>query len=677
MKKNIFAIALLVAVSLPSVMNSQTTRKSEVESKFLGRGVPRPVEGHGFVRCLSTEYENYLQAKDPKRLNEEQFEAWLAPLIKKQLENKSQVGNVITIPVVVHVIHNGQNVGVAPNITDAQVQSQLTVMTQDYRRLAGTPGFNTNPVGADVEIEFVLAKVDPNGNPTNGIDRVNLCQGGWSTDDINAIVKPQTIWDPNQYMNMWSVKFSDPTLLGYAQFPSNSTLGGLAANGGSASTDGVVCNFSTFGSTDYNDGTFLMVAPYDKGRTMTHEVGHFLGLRHIWGDNTSCVVNTLDTQKDFCPDTPAASAPNFGCPVVDSCPIDPGNDMVQNYMDYTDDTCMNIFTINQKTRIRTVMDNSPRRSTLKTSTKNIAIPLFPNDAELKVEGMCADAMKCGGNQLKFAMINRGTNPLTSATISYSVNGGAAQSYNWTGNLAQDKWNYFSVPISSTVTSGPVSAMIVSANGGVDQRATNDSATGYYNQIVTNPDYFNTTTVAFKLQRDQYGSDTTWTLTNSAGQVVKAGGPYNDTANPGLISQTWTLPQDCYNFQLYDAYGDGMSSTAGTYVELKTSAGATMFYATGDSFTTETGKMFTTQFLATGESSFANEVQIYPNPAVDILNITKVTARASFEIHNTVGQLVSKGNVNDNKVHISNLEKGVYFITVKEGQINKTVKFIKK
>ena len=126
----------------------------------------------------------------------EQFEAWMANRIQQQ-QSMSQTGGIIYIPVVVHVIHNGDAYGVNENITDEQVQSQITVMTQDYRKMLGTPGYNTNAVGADVQVEFVLAKVDPNGNLTNGIDRVNLCQASWSDTDIDGIVKPTTIWGSN------------------------------------------------------------------------------------------------------------------------------------------------------------------------------------------------------------------------------------------------------------------------------------------------------------------------------------------------------------------------------------------------------------------------------------------------------------------------------------------------
>ena len=150
------------------------------------------------LRYYIRKYEEYLQSIDSKRMSKDQFEAWLAPLVEEQKQLQqvaSQSGGIIYIPVVVHVIHNGDAYGTNENITDEQVQSQITVMTQDFRRMSGTPGFNTNPVGADTQIEFVLAKVDPNGNPTNGINRVNLCQAAWSTTDIDATVKPQTIWD--------------------------------------------------------------------------------------------------------------------------------------------------------------------------------------------------------------------------------------------------------------------------------------------------------------------------------------------------------------------------------------------------------------------------------------------------------------------------------------------------
>ncbi|SMP26593.1 M43 family zinc metalloprotease [Chryseobacterium profundimaris] len=629
---------------------------------------------NGFIRCASTEYEQMLQKNDPERMTDTQFEAWLAPLIENAKNNKSQNGGVITIPVVVHVIHSGQALGVAPNITDNQVKSQIIVMNNDFRRLAGTPGFNTDPVGADTMIQFALAKVDPNGNPTNGIDRVNLCEVSWSTTDINAFVKPMTIWDPTKYMNMWSVNFTNTTLLGYAQFPSASGLGGLNAVGGYADTDGVVANYSTFGSSDYEDGTFMLAAPYDKGRTMTHEVGHFLGLRHIWGDNTSCVVNATDSNKDYCPDTPAANAPNYNCITANSCPAAPGNDMIENYMDYTPDMCMNIFTTNQKDRITAVMNNSPRRMDLKTSLADVAIPLFANDAELKAEKNCSQNACVAGSPVtvQFLLYNRGTNPLTSASISYTVNGGAVQTMNWTGNLAQDA--YEMINIASGVSSGSVSARVVNANGVTDQRISNNAAVvAVGNSIpVSNANF------TFELQLDAYGSEVSWDLKNSSGAILYSGSNYPDSTAPALITQSWNLPiNDCYTFAINDTYGDGIYLEGG-YYKIKNSAGALV--VSGQNYTFSQQKLFNvvqTSFLGVSETQQKDKFDIYPNPANDVLHITKVSDKAKFEIYNMVGQLVKVGNIENNQVKISELAKGAYIIKINDDIVYENMRFIKK
>ncbi|GAA5100416.1 hypothetical protein GCM10023210_38930 [Chryseobacterium ginsengisoli] len=622
---------------------------------------------NGVIRCASTEYEAMLQKNNPKRMTDAQFEAWLAPLIADAKNNKSQNGGIITIPVVVHVIHSGQALGSAPNITDNQVKSQITVMNNDYRKMASTPGFNSNPVGADTMIQFALAKVDPNGNPTDGIDRVNLCQTSWATTAIDDYVKPLTIWDPTKYMNMWSVNFADSSLLGYAQFPSSSGLPGLDANGGYANTDGVVANYSTFGSSDYGTGFFLN-APYDKGRTMTHEVGHFLGLRHIWGDATC--------GTDYCADTPTAHEDNYTCDTsIPSCDDPSVFEMVQNYMDYTNDTCMNIFTINQKDRITAVMNNSPRRMELKTSTAEQAIPLFANDAELKGERSCSQT-SCGtvsNVTVQYMLYNRGTSTLTSAVISYSTNGGATQTMNWTGSLAQDKYAMISIPTGAS--QGSITAQVTSVNGGADQRAGNNAST----VIIGNSVPVASTNFTFQLQLDPYGSEVSWNLKNSAGSTLYSGGGYPNatTTWPALISQSWTLPvNDCYTFTINDTYGDGIYVEGGSY-RILNSTGTVVI--SGNDYTTTQQRVFKvipSLVLATNEVK-KDTFAVYPNPASDILNITKVSSKAKFEIYNAVGQLVKAGNIDNNQVRVAELVKGTYIITIKDGNISENIKFIKK
>lgn len=671
---------------------SSHAQETKNKAKHFGKEISNTkISPDGYVRCLTDEYEQYLQEKNPKRLTNQEFEAWINPLIQKQKNEQSthsQSGGIIYIPVVVHVIHNGDAYGVNENITDEQVQSQITVMTQDFRRMAGTPGFNSNPVGADTTIEFVLAKVDPNGNPTNGINRVNLCEASWSTDDINNIVKPSTIWNPTQYMNMWSVNFSDNTLLGYAQFPSNSTLGGLNANEGDADTDGVVAGYQFFGSrTIYPAGNYGSGTTYDKGRTMTHEVGHYLGLRHIWGDG-GCTVD------DFCNDTPLAAAANYGCPTgTDSC-TEPGIDMIQNYMDYTDDSCMNIFTNDQKTRITTVMNNSPRRLELKTSTKDLPIALFANDAEVKIENSCnIPPSTCASPNPTSAaksvlLYNRGTSNLTSATISYNMNGGANYNQNWTGNLAPNK--YAVITLTNTTTSGTLNVSIASTNGVTDQRTTNNTDSKTFGQPLG---YANSTTFTFNLVGDSYSSETTWSLKNQAGTTLYSGGPYGDIATGTQVLENntvWNLPANgCYYLTVNDSWGDGLfdgvsqgyyTVTAGT----TTVVNVPDFVESGNPDNTLVSRVsyFTNNgTLSTDNFSLLEDINLYPNPTKDILNISIPSGLGSlktYEIYNNLGQTIktNKPTNNDFAISTSEFSNGVYFIKLNFENTSKTLRFVK-
>jgi hypothetical protein len=346
---------------------------------------------NGKIRCLTTEYEQFLKLNNPSRQTNESFENWIAPKINNARFNKSaNTTTLITIPVVVHVISNGDAIGSGENISDAQILSQITVLNQDFRKLLGSPGYNTNAVGADLQIEFCMAQRKPDGTATNGIDRVTKTAANYATMANTETMKSTTIWDPTQYFNIWTVFFTNTTsaemygTLGYAQFPqipaagtTGFTIGGTSASAGyfeqnstTANTDGLVVDYRNFGTSSVV--TSLSVnAPYDKGRTATHEIGHCLGLFHIWGDS--------NCGTDYCSDTPTAHSSNFGCPTVTNC-TSTGNEMVQNYMDYTDDTCMNIFTTNQKERVTQVMDFCPRRASLKTSLACQA-PLANNEVE--------------------------------------------------------------------------------------------------------------------------------------------------------------------------------------------------------------------------------------------------------------------------------------------------------
>jgi hypothetical protein len=242
------------------------------------------------------------------------------------------------IPVVVHVIHRGGQ----ENISDQQIKSQIDVLNRDFRKknpdVASVPA-PFKPLAADPMVEFVLASRDPNGKNTNGTTRTQTTVASFGIDNAMKFTAHggRDAWDTTRYLNIWvcpEIVDGPRQLLGYAQFP-----GGLPA------TDGVAIIHNAFGTT----GTAS--APFDRGRTTTHEVGHWLDLFHIWGDSPDCVSD------DNVADTPRQERENFGKPTFPhvSCNNGPNGDMFMNYMDYVDDAAMFMFTAGQVMRIQATL----------------------------------------------------------------------------------------------------------------------------------------------------------------------------------------------------------------------------------------------------------------------------------------------------------------------------------
>lgn len=283
-------------------------------------------------------------ASNPQLQFQYQKAAKLAELAEAQMKQGKLRGfenDTIIIPVVVHVIYKTA----AQNVADARVYEQIDILNKDYARLNADTN-NTysglRPFAAGIKVKFCLATFDPDGNPTTGIIRKQTTVTSFTGDNKMKFASSggDDAWPADQYLNLWTVNFGATGLLGYAQFP-----------GGDASTDGVVISYSSFG--------YGTAAPYNKGRTTTHEVGHWLGLRHIWGDDTS-PVETCGAGFSGCggsdgvDDTPNQCSASRGVQSglrTDKCSPNAPGIMYMNYMDYSSDDGMNMFSQGQVNRM--------------------------------------------------------------------------------------------------------------------------------------------------------------------------------------------------------------------------------------------------------------------------------------------------------------------------------------
>lgn len=308
------------------------------------------------------------------RLPGPEWDAWFNGKVEEfktdVATNRAQAA-AYTIPIIVHVIHGGEAIGTYPNLSNAQLVSEIQILNDDYAGI----GVSTQnipavfqPALADCGIKFCLATKDPNGRILTepGVDRINYKTNNWQNpesvsndsfmDYVDNTIKIATIWDPTKYLNIWVTSAGSGGLLGYATFPAGTNLTGISATGNSAS-DGVWCNSKAYG----NVGTLM--PKYDLGRSATHEIGHWLGLRHIWGDG-SCAT-------DYCNDTPPAKTSNGGVPThphnyPGGCAGNTTGEMFMNFMDYSDDIAMSMFTNDQKARMQTTMLQGTYRKVLGT-----------------------------------------------------------------------------------------------------------------------------------------------------------------------------------------------------------------------------------------------------------------------------------------------------------------------
>ncbi len=393
-------------------------------------------------------------------------------------------------------------------------------------------------VAADSEFEFCMATVDPSGNPTNGITRTQTSTTSFSTNNnvkFNA-TGGHDAWPAGQYLNVWVCDLTGG-LLGYAQFP-----------GGNPATDGVVCDYLYFGTI----GT--ATPPFHLGRTATHEIGHWLNLRHIWGDG-GCSVD------DFVSDTPLAGAPNYtGAPCTfpgpNSCNTGSGDqpDMFQNYMDYSDDVCMNLYTLGQKARMRALFDSGGARQSILTSPGCGSEP--PPSCNDGIQNGQETGVDCGGPVCPpcptcFDGIQNGQETGVDCggpvcppcpTCFDGIQNGQETGVDCGGPVCPP------CPVEPTCDDGIQNGQETGVDcGGPDCPPCPCNGTG----------------LQLNIHFDLAPAQTSWAIVHSSGATVASGGPY--TSQPGGSTFTISglcLADGCYTFTIYDSGNNGLCCRLG-------------------------------------------------------------------------------------------------------------------
>ena len=370
------------------------------------------------------------------------------------------------IPVVVHVIHHGEALGQGANIPKEQILSQIKTLNEDFRALNATEinklSAQFKTLVADTEIEFVLAKQDPEGVETDGIVRVASTKVNWQQNE-DLRLKALSQWPPDKYLNLYSADIAYP-VLGWAQFPQSSQLEGVNIGDLSEASDGVVIDYRYLGQG-------YQAISSSRGRTATHEIGHYFGLRHIWGDG-NCSVD------DFVSDTPLVDKSHSGCPKQDgpkACDSNPA--MFQNFMDYTDDECMALFTTGQKQRMEVVLQNSPRRKNLPSSIGGQEPIIVTNDAGLRQLHL-TPGPQCNGTYTPTLQVrNYGSNQVTKVQISLSLDNQLLNTYTFATKLnylESQELELEGIPITQA-GQRTLSATITLTNDTQDGKSTNNSA----------------------------------------------------------------------------------------------------------------------------------------------------------------------------------------------------------
>lgn len=428
------------------------------------------------VRCGTTLYYNQLFQDNPS------FKARFAAaqqqlaLHSRQFKTSAKVQGldfVDTIPLVIHVL--GTQV-IQAQVTDAVIQSQIDVLNEDYQ------GKNADsvripaafkPLYGKSRLVFQLAKANQYGEPSSGITRT-ITNTSYSSNTVDkakfTVQGGADAWDPNQFLNIWVVNFGTSDILGVSIFPGDPRP---------LAYQGFVCDYRAFGR-----GASYLFPKYNKGRTTTHELGHFFNLYHIWGDDNGSCQSSDFPGTPMLDDTPNQADATYGNPynsnqliITDNCsPAAPGI-MYQNFMDYSDDSSLLMFTSGQQIRMEDALSQSPDRFPLLNSTTYITPRVFVRDARItKFVTPAPASTQCAALTPTILVRNSGTQPLTNVQITSILDGGQPVVFNWSGNIAAYSDATVQLPgINVAAGSHTLKVYTNLPNGLADERTDNDTA----------------------------------------------------------------------------------------------------------------------------------------------------------------------------------------------------------
>ena len=475
--------------------------------------------------------------------------------LRDMASNSYRTTTEYTLPVVVHILHHGEAVGVENNLSDAQIQGAIEALNADFMGEYG---------GVDIDIEFELAVRDPEGNPTTGIVRVDAAsaipeyaEDGLVTDDnlhpsSENNLKALSYWPQEDYINLWIVSSLNGGMspLGFAYLPPVSGF-----------YDGVVLHRRVFGIGEEYD----LLNNYDLNKSLTHELGHYLGLYHTFRLTNDCdPESNCSAQGDQVCDTPPTTG-SAGCSAM-NCP----GTLVENYMDYAYDQCVSSFTEGQRTRMRNTLLG--HRESLVDSQG--LIPVVEMDAGVaSIQGLAP--IGCNAtHDLDVSLQNFGTETLTEAAIHFSLDEGTALTVLWEGDLEAGASAL--VPIPALAAAEGYHSLKVWTSMDADQYAPNDTLTVDF-EVVPG------TWLTMELQFDFLPHGISWEIENTDfDMMVMEGGDYvNDVYASEYITIGGCAANGCYTLTVEDLFGNGMHYSPPGWYLLSDSDGNVMGEGSGN------------------------------------------------------------------------------------------------